>query len=882
MSSVVRLWEPRNPYDLQAVETAEPRKADSTCTRCSASEGASVVCAKAEAFAATRKSRNLLVVSQSPTQWDLKTGLHLTGASGFWLRKQLEKLWPGGVVFDYAVRCPVGKGSPNRLWVSQCRGYLARTIQVFNPERILCIGPIAADAVLGRRIDAHSARTPWAYLGTNGAYCYTIPPFREWWKNLHMRRLVDASLERALVAPVPPPPPTDAILRRWEPGLDDEFFEWLEAADPLFYDCETGGRFADDDFRISALAMAHADSKVVWGWANDDLAPGSLGAETVSEALLSGVATVAHNRKFDDAAVRRHFSIPDPVGVHFCSMLDRRLIYGDARVALDIAQEAVGLGGAKDEVKQYTQAAAKRIRKEAADIAKESPDPEAALKRSHAYTEPLAYAYAEIPEEVALKYVGKDAFTGAIIHKQNRELLKQRPFLERTSGELVMPLSDALGRVQEKGIRVRRNHARKLQKYFGKRIYALRNELAKFADINWNSSKQLSAYLFDDLGIKPTSFTKSKAPSTDKAALQRIRSEYDLEVIDKLLAYRGVSKLATTYAWGLERFICDDGRIHTQYKIHGAETGRLSSASPNLQNIPSGGSDDPVHADDGKRIKSLFLASSADHILISADYSQLEIRVAAMLSRDPVMRSLLDSGEDFHLATAKKICHIFKVPLKDVTKDHWLRRVAKQVNFALIYGKGDKSLAADLGITVAMAASVRKAILGAFARMALWSMHQEEFVRKNGYVVIPRFGTVPSRVRPLTDATSPRSDLSGSALRSAVNTPIQGCGSEYCMAALVGMDMVLNNIPLNSWQKTSDGAWDHVDRARRQYHKILKGRAHIVVSVHDSIMGDVQRVVQDEYRAMCQDVMEGFPSPGIVTPADFTRGPTWGEMEDWV
>lgn len=1101
----------------------------------------------------------LLVVSASPERADFAANAHLAGARGRWLRDQIASRWRGRVVFDYAVRCYVGKGSPNRTWFDACRGYLARTLEAARPERILLVGPHAAQGLLGRAVDAYSARRAWAFLPTTKAIAYAIDHPYVWWGNKTLQRQVEEILDWALLHPKPTPPPLDAVARRWSPAAHADFAKWLGDAEELAYDIETYGRRADADFRVLAVALAEARSRVAWFWTEEDLAPGSEGAEALAEALASKKLTVGHNRKFDDAGIRRHFAVPDPPGARFDTMLDWRLLAGDAYVSLETLQDVVGMGGSKDEVAPHLEAESARLRREAKEDAKATADPEAALKRMHKYNEPLAYAYAAVPRDVLAKYCAKDAFSTAHIRARSKRDLSLHEELERTMGELIMPLSDALGRMEENGVRVVRQHARDLQRYFDNRKTLLLAELSEIAAINWKSAKQLQELLYGKppvgFGLAPPWLTTGGAPATDKAALDKLKSQ--VPFIGKLLAFRSVDKLSTTYAWGLERFICDDGRIHTSYQIHGAETGRLScvsawtpietargkveiqhllvgdfvwthrgrwrrvtrvftkgpgdmvdvwftngevltctldhrildavgewrrvekvvdeyleavgrgggesggrlaalprvgdaddrgdrgasrddvsqrparyqdvhdqggkpdsregaifcvevwngesyegkgarsasrlegggrrrerlpddprqrpagvrpqgrdgggtwageatedlgrpphrwgseeqlygqpraghcawaqgdsragvggvagfqveaiyyrgrlevydlsveedesylacgvfshnSKAPNLQNIPSGESDDPERAKDGKRIKDLFLASDRCEFVM-ADFSQLEIRVAAMLSQDPDMLAVLASGVDFHMASGRLIAPVFKEDPDAVVKGHWLRKGAKVVNFALLYGKGDHGIAEDLGISVSMAAKLRTAILGRFRRLARYIEERHVEALRTGGVWIPRFGDVRSRHRPLPHVHSRNPKEVSNARNAAVNSPIQGCGSEYMLASIVGMDMVLNGIPLNEWQSRS-GHWEHVDAARRRYHKALKGRAKLVLTVHDSGGGDVRREVVPEFAAMMRDVMEGWPSPGVALPVDLSRGASWGSLEEF-
>lgn len=286
-------------------------------------------------------------------------------------------------------------------------------------------------------------------------------------------------------------------------------------------------------------------------------------------------------------------------------------------------------------------------------------------------------------------------------------------------------------------------------------------------DLNIDSPKQLGVALFEKMKItEKAKKTKTGQYKTDEESLVALADKH--EVINLILEYRGLKKLLSTYVDSLPELINKKtGRIHTSYNQTVAATGRLSSSNPNLQNIP-------IRTDAGKRIRRCFVASDDDHLLLSADYSQVELRIMAHLSQDSAMIEAFKSGEDIHTATAAKI---FGVPIEEVTSDQ--RRKAKTANFGIIYGISVFGLSQRLNISHAEA---KKLIDGYFATYPMVAQYMEtsiENARRDGYAE-----TIYHRKRYLEDINSRNAVVRGYAERNAINAPIQGSAADIIKIAM--------------------------------------------------------------------------------------------------
>ncbi|MBE7048753.1 MAG: DNA polymerase I [Ruminococcaceae bacterium] len=329
-----------------------------------------------------------------------------------------------------------------------------------------------------------------------------------------------------------------------------------------------------------------------------------------------------------------------------------------------------------------------------------------------------------------------------------------------------MPLVEVLAAMQRDGILVDKKRLLEFGHMLKEQIDTLTQEIYTLAEeeFNINSPKQLGIILYDKLGLHASKKTKT-GYSTNAAALEKLLGRHP--IINKILDYRQLTKLNSTYVEGLKDVIGTDGRIHSNFHQTVTITGRISSSEPNLQNIP-------IRTPLGREMRKMFVAP-AGYVLLDADYSQIELRVLAHIANDDAMIDAFSVGQDIHRGTAAKI---FGVSLKDVTPE--MRTAAKAVNFGLIYGKGDYSLAQDLGISMKEAKAYIEEYLGTFPRVRDYMKNVVEDAKKKGYV-----STLLGRRRQLPELASSNFQLRAFGERAALNTPIQGTAADIIKLAMV-------------------------------------------------------------------------------------------------
>jgi len=285
---------------------------------------------------------------------------------------------------------------------------------------------------------------------------------------------------------------------------------------------------------------------------------------------------------------------------------------------------------------------------------------------------------------------------------------------------------------------------------------------------NINSTKQLADILFKKLGLPVKKKTKT-GPSTDVDVLEELAKEHQLP--RELLEYRQLSKLKSTYVDALPRLINPEtGRVHTSYNQTVAATGRLSSSDPNLQNIP-------IRTELGRKIREAFIPADDQHVILDADYSQIELRIMAHLSQDPMLIKAFQEGKDIHRETAALV---FKVAPEEVTDE--MRRRAKEVNFGIMYGMGAYGLASRLEISQEEAEMFIINYFASYPKIQEFMMQTQEFARKNGYVT-----TLLNRRRYLPDIHSDNRRVREFAERNAINTPIQGTAADLIKVAMINI-----------------------------------------------------------------------------------------------
>ena len=397
--------------------------------------------------------------------------------------------------------------------------------------------------------------------------------------------------------------------------------------------------------------------------------------------------------------------------------------------------------------------------------------------------------------------------------------------------EIEMPLCRVLSEMEETGFLVDRQALAAFGEALNSGIAQLEEEIHALAghDFNILSTRQLGQVLFEELMLPAGKKTKT-GWSTNVDVLEKLRDKHP--IVQKVLDYRTLTKLKSTYADGLLKVIAPDGRIHTSFQMTVTATGRLSSTEPNLQNIP-------VRKELGAQIRTMFAAPDGK-VLVDADYSQIELRLLAHISGDRAMQEAFLSGEDFHTVTASKV---FNVPIEEVS--HTLRSRAKAVNFGIVYGISAFSLAQDIGVRPAEAREYMNAYLNRYSGVRDYMHNVVEQARANGYV-----RTLWNRRRDLPELRSSNFNTRAFGERVALNMPIQGTAADIIKLAMV-----------------------HVrDRLVRE-----NLQARLVLQVHDELIVECPVEETDTVIRILKEEMEQVASLSVPLTVDAKAARTWAE-----
>ncbi len=375
----------------------------------------------------------------------------------------------------------------------------------------------------------------------------------------------------------------------------------------------------------------------------------------------------------------------------------------------------------------------------------------------------------DVAIEKITEYAAEDADITLQLKNKFQPLLDSKS-VRKVFEEVENPLVKVLADMEFEGIRVDMDFLKEYSKELEKEAAQAEDNVYREAGVRFNlsSPKQLGEVLFDKLKLDPKAKkTKTGQYATGEDVLLKLA--HQSKIVDDILAYRELTKLKSTYVDALPAIINrKTGRVHTSYAQAVAVTGRLSSNNPNLQNIP-------VRTERGREIRKAFVPRDENHLLVSADYSQIELRIVAAISGDPNMCLAFKEKKDIHTATAAKV---FGVEEKDVTKE--MRYRAKSVNFGIIYGQGAFGLADNLGITRTEAKEIIDNYKKQFANIQKYMDDTIQFARENGYVE-----TLMGRKRWLRDINSGNFTVRGFAERNAINSPIQGTAADMIKLAMI-------------------------------------------------------------------------------------------------
>jgi len=442
-------------------------------------------------------------------------------------------------------------------------------------------------------------------------------------------------------------------------------------------------------------------------------------------------------------------------------------------------------------------------------------------------------SFAAVPLQKACAYAAEDADYTLRLHQVLKPLVMQEKLLALYEG-FERPMVRVVAHMERSGMKVDGNLLRGLGRGFTARLAMLEKEIIKEAGVSFNlaSPKQMGEVLFDKLGYKGGKKGKKGAYSTSSAVLENF-AEQGSSLAEKILQWRALAKLKSTYTDALpQQMNPATGRIHTAFSLVGAATGRLSSTDPNLQNIP-------IRTADGRSIRRAFVAETGN-LLLSVDYSQIELRLVAEMAGITAMKQAFRAGLDIHAATAAQV---FGLEVAAVTPEQ--RRQAKAINFGIIYGISGFGLARQLGCTPVEAAQFIETYLNQFAELRQFMERCKEEARAKGYVTT-LFGR-RCHIRSIHDKNS---NLRHFAERQAINAPIQGSAADMMKLAMARMDNALTAAKLN---------------------------ARLVLQVHDELIFEVPLAEKDHAAATIRTVMEGVASLSIPLVAEAGFGENWAE-----
>ena len=436
-------------------------------------------------------------------------------------------------------------------------------------------------------------------------------------------------------------------------------------------------------------------------------------------------------------------------------------------------------------------------------------------------------------QEVLNSYIAKIAAS----------ILEVKPFMIKRLGEenmldlyknIEIKVARVLANMEFEGIHVSKKALDEMSHEFDERIKVLEGSIYTLAGSEFNiaSPKQLGVVLFEDLGLPVVKKTKT-GYSTAVEVLEQLQYKHD--IIPLIMEYRTLTKLNSTYAKGLVKDITREGKIHTRYEQTLTQTGRLSSVNPNLQNIPT-------RIEEGKKIRKAFIPASNDRVILSIDYSQIELRVLAHIAQDKGMIDAFKHDVDIHTKTASDVNG---VPLDEVIPT--MRREAKAVNFGIVYGISDFGLSNNLGITRKRAKEFIEKYLETFKGVDKYMADIVEFAKEHGYVE-----TLYNRRRSLPEINAKNKIIANLNARIAMNTPIQGTAADIIKIAMIS-------------------AYNYIEET--------KVDAKLLLQVHDELIFDVSKDILEEFTDKMVTIMEEAANLDVKLKAEASSGPSWYEAK---
>ncbi|MFQ3206601.1 MAG: DNA polymerase-1 [Glaciecola sp.] len=440
----------------------------------------------------------------------------------------------------------------------------------------------------------------------------------------------------------------------------------------------------------------------------------------------------------------------------------------------------------------------------------------------------------QIALEQAAPYAAEDADVTLRLHEALQLLLKDKGELLSVLNDIEVPLSSVLAKMEQNGVLIDSQLLSQQSQTIAARIMELEKEVHELAGESFNlgSTKQLQHILFEKMSLPVVKKTPKGAPSTSEEVLQELALQYELP--KKIMEYRGLTKLKNTYTDKLPKMIHHrTGRVHTSYHQAVTATGRLSSTDPNLQNIP-------IRTSEGRQVRQAFIARPG-YKVVAADYSQIELRIMAHLSKDKGLVSAFSAGKDIHSATAAEV---FDVPLEEVSVNE--RRSAKAINFGLIYGMSAFGLSKQLNIGRHDAQQYMDLYFERYPGVLTYMESTRESAKQTGYV-----STVFGRRLYLPDIKASNAMRRKGAERAAINAPMQGTAADIIKKAMIDVDAWINDI--------NDEA-------------IL-----MIMQVHDELVFEIKEDHVDQYVAKIKSLMEKAVELDVPLIVDVGIGDNWDE-----
>ena len=399
--------------------------------------------------------------------------------------------------------------------------------------------------------------------------------------------------------------------------------------------------------------------------------------------------------------------------------------------------------------------------------------------------------------------------------------------------EIELPLTEVLASMEHYGVRVDSEGIKRFGETLTEEMTGIEQQIYFMAghEFNIGSPKQLGVVLFEEMGL-PTGKKTKTGYSTNADVLENLRDKH--EIVDLILQYRQLSKLNSTYVEGLLKVVAEDGRVHSLFKQTETRTGRISSAEPNVQNIP-------VRTELGRNMRKFFVADEG-YTLLDADYSQIELRILAHMSGDKNMQEGFRGGMDIHTSTAAQV---FDMPADMVTSE--MRRAAKAVNFGIVYGIGAFSLSKDIDVTVAEADRYIKNYLAKYPGVSRFMDETVSNAKEKGYAV-----TMFGRRRPIPELKNSNKNVQAFGKRAAMNAPVQGTAADIIKIAMI------------------------------KVYKRLKAEnleARLILQVHDELIIEVTEKDAERAAAVLGEEMRGAATLDVPLTADVSKGKTWYEAK---